>query len=208
MKTLSRQIPIFMLMLATFGIARAGCSSTSQPDAPLNPRATAHTMTTVFQPTASSGPRLLAVGDWNEHADIVGLWKFEMLAKSTSTNANPMPDGALIDFGTAAWHVDGTELLNSGIRNPADGNFCQGVWAQTGPSTFKLNHYALSYMNGVYAGPANIRMRVTLDRSGQSYSGTFTLVQYLAPALQGHEFDQTTPLVSITGTITGTRITP
>jgi len=55
-----------------------------------------------------------------------------------------LPDGAPIDFGTAAWHDDGTKLMNSGSRKPADGDFCQGVWEQTGPNEFVLNHYALS----------------------------------------------------------------
>ena len=140
-------------------------------------------------------------------APIVGLWKFEMLAKSTATNHNPMPDGTLIDFGTAAWHSDGTELMNSGLRNPSDGDFCQGVWAAASGTTFLLNHYALAWTNGAYTGPANIRQKVTVDATGSRYTGTFTLVQYLASTTPGHEFDQTTALVSITGTVTATRIT-
>jgi hypothetical protein len=148
------------------------------------------------------------VEDWDSvNVPIVGLWKFEMLAKSTSTNTNPMPDGTLIDFGTAAWHSDGTELMNSGARNPVDGDFCQGVWAQVSGSTFILNHYALAWTNGTYTGPANITERVTVDRKGRNFSGTFKLVQYLATVTPGHEFDQSTALVSITGTITGIRVT-
>jgi hypothetical protein len=150
---------------------------------------------------------LLPVHNQGSHDSIVGLWKFEMLAKSTPAHTNPMPDGALIDFGTAAWHDDGTELMNSGARKPADGDFCQGVWQQTGPNEFVLNHYALSYTDGNYTGPANIRERVYVDRSGKRFTGMFVLTQYLATAVPGHEFDQTTALITITGSITGTKVT-
>jgi hypothetical protein len=74
-------------------------------------------------------------------------------------------------------------------------------------STFILNHYALAWTNGTYTGPANITERVTVDRKGRNFSGTFKLVQYLATVTPGHEFDQSTALVSITGTITGIRVT-
>jgi hypothetical protein len=130
-----------------------------------------------------------------------------MLSKSTKKNTNPMPDGTLIDFGTAAWHSDGTELINSGIRNPADGDFCQGVWAKVDDSTFVLNHLALAWMNGSYVGPAHITERVTVGTNGSHYFGTFKIVQYLAAVTPGHEFDEDTALVTITGTIRATRVT-
>lgn len=143
----------------------------------------------------------------NESASIVGLWKFEMIAKSTATNKNPMPDGFLVDFGTAAWHADGTEFQTSGSRNPGDGDVCQGVWTQVGPATFRLNHYALAWTNGTYTGPVNIRARVTVAGNGMSYSGPFQTDVYLASDVPGHEFDQTTKLATITGTFTATRVT-
>jgi hypothetical protein len=138
---------------------------------------------------------------------IVGLWKFEMIAKSTATNRNPMPDGVLVDFGTAAWHADGTEFQTSGSRNPGDGDVCQGVWTQVGPETFRLNHFALAWTNGTYTGPVNIRARVTVAGNRMSYSGPFQTDVYLASETPGHEFDQTTKLVTITGTFTATRVT-
>lgn len=193
-----------LAVLGSVGLAHAGCAD---PAWSPQPSAAAKVTPAVFRPAAFAPAWLMAVNNAGEHATIVGLWKFEMLAKSTTANANPMPDGTLIDFGTAAWHSDGTELMNSGIRNPGDGDFCQGVWTQVGPSTFALNHYALAWTNGTYTGPANIRERVTVDASGKHFSGVFTLVQYLATVTPGHEFDQTTPLVSITGTLTGTRVT-
>src|SRR5215469_17690165 len=158
-------------------------------------------------PQAVPAPGFVRTSDDDSGPTIVGLWKFEMISKSTPTHQNPMPDGTLIDFGTAAWHADGTELQMSGIRNPSDGDVCQGVWRQVGDGTFVLNHYALAWTNGTYTGPVNIRAQVTVDRSGNHYSGWFATVVYLATPAQGHEFDQSTILASITGTFTATRVT-
>ncbi len=109
------------------------------------------------------------------NAVITGLWKFSFTAKG---NAN-IPDGAPIDAGYATWHADGTEIMNSG-RPPMTGSFCMGAWKQVGKSTFKLNHVALSWdpSGTTFVGPANIRERVTVDTTGNHYSGTFTLTQY------------------------------
>jgi hypothetical protein len=97
---------------------------------------------------------------------IVGLWSFQFLAGST-----------MVDFGYSAWHSDGTEIMNSGGRSPATENFCLGVWQQTGPSRYKLNHWALSYdTSGTLNAFVNIREDVIV--SGQAYSGTFTLDVY------------------------------
>jgi hypothetical protein len=155
----------------------------------------------------TAAARLVPVSYRFDSPDIVGLWRFEMLSRSTHSNTNPMPDGTLIDFGTTAWHGDGTETMNSGIRNPADNDICQGAWQQVGPNTFELNHLALAWTNGSYTGPTTIRERVTVDRSGKHFSGTFTITAYLATVTAGHEFDQTTPVARITGTLTASRIT-
>jgi len=157
--------------------------------------------------TSTTADTFVRVSDRDSARTIVGLWKFEMISKSTPTHANPMPDGTLIDFGTAAWHADGTEIQTSGIRDPRDGDVCQGVWQRVGDATFVLNHYALAWTNGTYTGPVNIRAEVTIDRGGDGYSGMFATVVYLATPVKGHEFDQNTVLASITGTFTATRVT-
>jgi hypothetical protein len=139
----------------------------------------------------------------SENDSIVGLWKFAFTA--TSPFAGPF------DAGYVTWHSDGTELMNSG-RAPTTGDFCMGVWKQIGRSTYKLNHFALAWAfdasnpgtgpgtgGADFVGPANIREQVTVDRSGNSYEGTFTLVQY--------EPDGITVVATITGTVTATRIT-
>lgn len=99
---------------------------------------------------------------------IVGMWSFKMIA-----------NGQTIDFGYQQWHSDETELMNSGGRAPATENFCMGVWKQNGPSHYHLNHYALSYdSSGTLNARVNIKEDVTLDRSGTTYSGPFTLDVY------------------------------
>jgi hypothetical protein len=194
---------VLMSSVAALGLSatsHAGCAPAKWSDATQVAPAPGAAMDS----TAGS---FIRVSDRDSARTIVGLWKFEMISKSTSTHKNPMPDGTLIDFGTAAWHVDGTELQTSGIRNPSDGDVCQGVWQRVGDATFVLNHYALAWTNGTYTGPVNIRAQVTVDPRGNHYSGWFATVVYLATPVAGHEFDQQTVLASITGTFTATRVT-
>jgi hypothetical protein len=130
------------------------------------------------------------------NAAIVGLWKVSFVAKGNP--AGP-PDGTVLDNAYAAWHSDGTEIMNSG-RPPQSQSFCMGVWKQVGPSTFRLNHYALSWSpdGSTFVGPANVREEVTVDRSGSRYQGTFSIVQYDAT--------EANVLARVVGTITGTRV--
>jgi hypothetical protein len=193
--TLAALVMAGVTTLGLSGVSHAGCAPTPLEAAPA-PGGAADANLGTFLRT-----------DYREPRAIVGLWKFEMLSKSTPTHKNPMTNGTLIDFGTASWHADGTELQTSGFRNPSDGDVCQGVWQQVGPSTFTLNHYALAWTNGSYTGPANIRAQVTVNPAGDRYTGTFTTVVYLASYVAGHEFDQTTVLATITGTFDATRVT-
>ena len=186
--------------LGLSGTSHAGCVPTRLSDA-------LKAAPTSGAAMSGSPGTFVRVSDRDSARTIVGLWKFEMISKSTPTHTNPMPDGTLIDFGTAVWHVDGTELQISGIRNPSDGDVCQGVWRRVGDATFVLNHYALAWTNGTYTGPVNIRAEVTVDHSGNHYSGMFATVVYLATPVTGHEFDQNTVLASITGTFNATRVT-
>jgi hypothetical protein len=136
----------------------------------------------------------LAAGQTAAEERIVGFWKVKFLSEG-----NPgIPDDAVIDNGFAQWHSDGTEIMNSS-RPPATGNFCLGIWRKSGPSSYDLNHFALSSdPSGNLIGPAQIREQVTLDRGGDRYEGTFTIDQY---DLSGN------PLAHISGRITATRIT-
>lgn len=193
--TLAALVMTGVATLGLSGVSHAGCAPTPLQAAPAPGGA------------ADAGLGTFLDVDYRAPQAIVGLWKFEMLSKSTPTHKNTMPDGTLIDFGTAAWHADGTEFQTSGFRSPSDGDVCQGVWQQVGKSTFVLNHYALAWTNGSYTGPVNIRAQVTVDPAGDRYTGTFTTVVYLAAYVPGHEFDQNTVLATITGTFDATRVT-
>jgi hypothetical protein len=156
----------------------------------------------------------VATRDDDNDAAIVGLWKFAFTAKGNSGNPAPFnpPDGATLDAGYVQWHSDGTEIMNSG-RDPASGSFCLGVWKSTGPSSYKLNHFALSWdatgksctppqqpdATGCFEGPTNIREVVTVDHSGNHYNGTVTIDQYDPTGMH--------LLFELKGTVSGERIT-
>lgn len=130
-------------------------------------------------------------------AAIVGMWSVRFM----SVGNTGIPDGTVIDFGYAQWHSDGTEIMNSGGRAPATQNFCLGVWAKTGSSTYKLNHFALSYdaTTGTQNASVTIRELITLDHGGNSFAGTFTIDVYLPGG--------TVAVQHVAGEITGTRLT-
>jgi len=131
---------------------------------------------------------------------IVGLWQFTMVSDGKSPTGPPR--NAIADAGFVTWHADGTELMNSS-RKPLSGNFCMGVWKQTGDMAYKLNHFALAWDDSTgssFVGPANIRENIVLGHSGNTYYGTFRLIQYL-DNVGG------SVLADFTGTVTATRIT-
>ena len=153
-------------------------------------------------------------GDRDRDATIVGLWKFTFVAKGNSGNPFPVnpPDGTTLDAGYVQWHSDGTEIMNSG-RDPATGSFCLGVWKSIGRSTYKLNHFALSWdatgqscspsqqpgATGCLLGPTNIHEEVTVDHSGNHYDGTLVIDQYDPSGEQ--------LLFELKGTVSADRIT-
>jgi len=174
--------------------ASAGCADISgRPTASLRLRQQSYLVQAAYRPA-----RFVLVSDNDPTgAAIVGLWSVNLTSKG-----NPgIPDGALLDWGYAQWHSDGTEIMNSGSRSPATQNFCLGVWTKTGGSTYKLNHVALSYdlVSGTLNGTVNIREQVTLDHRGNNFVGTFTTDVF--PPGGGPA------VVHLAGEITGQRIT-
>ncbi len=166
---------------------------------------------------------------------ITGLWSFVFTAEGdvgphAPSNAIGLPDGAVADAGFVTWHDDGTEIMNSG-RAPVSGSFCMGVWKQVGPRTYRLNHWALSWVPGYpfqpnespswsslsggvdeafqALGPTNIQETITLDSSGNSYTGTFTLTQYGNDGSSEPINDvKNAPVLGVlVGTVSATRIT-
>lgn len=203
-KAVGLTVAIGVLGLTIAGEASAGCANFASPAGVGSP---ARLKPAAYYPADSDAAFFQSAGTVDfGHVSIVGLWKIEFLAKN---NTSGIPDGALIDYGTAIWYSDGTEMMISGGRNPTTGDVCMGVWEQVGASTFKLNHLALAWQSGAYLGPATIAETVVLDPSGHTFKGKFTITQYMATAAPGEEFDETTvvPPTPIHGVITGTRVT-
>ena len=104
-----------------------------------------------------------------------------------------------------------------------------GVWKQVGPSTYKLNHWALSWIPDYHPGatnswsqipggidetfqafgPTNIQETLTLSRDGKSYQGNFLLTQYVNDGTKTPITDTSGAPVAfvIVGTVSATRIT-
>jgi hypothetical protein len=155
--------------------------------------------------TSSTGQSDLNLG-WEEEplrrAPIVGLWAFKYISKGNLETLG-IPDGTILDGGNTLWYAEGNENTVSGVRAPATGNVCLGVWERTGEWTYVLNHIGLSWntATNVPAGPAFIKQYVTLGKDLNSYTGTVTIRQ-LDP--DGKTLSTPAPIY---GTITATRVT-
>ena len=144
--------------------------------------------------------------DTESTPSIVGMWHVTFTSEGADSG---LPAGTPVDNALVVWHSDHTEIMNS-ARPPQDGNFCMGVWQQTGKLTYSLNHFA--WLGNMYdptnpeawseigppQGPTHIVETVTLSPDGNHYSGTFTLDAY------DTSFNVT---MHITGVISATRIT-
>jgi hypothetical protein len=170
LRTMTTTLGLAVIAAALAPIAALACDS--MPGIP--PAASPGSQAPYLIQAAYRPAQLVRVADSGaSNPSIVGLWADRFVAD----NSPGTPDGTVIDWGYVQWHSDGTELMNSGGRSPSTGNFCMGVWAQTGPSTYKLNHYGLSYdgTSGAFNGYARINEQVTVSPSGNQYSGSFTI---------------------------------
>jgi hypothetical protein len=121
---------------------------------------------------------------------IVGMWHVVFTDSS----------GSVFDDAVVQWHADGTEIMNS--QRPAqDGNFCLGIWKQTGDHKYLLNHlpWKGNDPTGQPQDGAQIIEKVTLSWDESSYTGTYTFQPY-------DQYGNAGPL--FTGTISAKRITP
>jgi hypothetical protein len=152
------------------------------------------------------GPRLLraALEDRNDvdrGPSIVGMWHVVFVAQTL----NGDPVNFVLDDAIAVWHSDHTEIMNSS-RPAQDGNFCLGVWDQTGKLGYYLNHIPwagndpTNAPGGIGNPQAGVQLteKVNLSSDGNGYSGTFTLTAYAA---------NKQPVASFTGVLAATRIT-
>jgi hypothetical protein len=150
----------------------------------------------------TGSPQMMLVGDGAVTAPIVGMWHAVFTAHAM--NGSPIPDTP-IDNALLIFNSDGTEVMNSG-RPPQDGNFCLGVWEQTGKSTYIVNHipWAANDTTNAPTGIGNptagdqLLEAITLSPDGKSYSGSFKLDAYNTSGQL---------VVSFTGVLTASRIT-
>jgi hypothetical protein len=204
MKQLFRMVPVSVgiAIIATILApgASAGCAGVpARPAAALGPDQHSYLVQAAYRPAE------FVLVDGTPGPDVVGLWHVVF-------TQNKSFGGGLFDDSYAAWHSDGTEIMNSGAHSPAYGNFCMGVWTKTGHSTFTLKHIALDYsMQPVGSTTPSviviIREEVTVDRTGNHFTGSFTADIYAPyssslPATPGAHIAQVGA-----GPISGDRIT-
>jgi hypothetical protein len=144
-------------------------------------------------PSTQSMPATL---DANGNPTIVGMW----YVVSTSEGNAGIPDGTVTDFGIGDWHGDLTEFYNSGGHAPSTQNFCMGTWKQTASGSYYVNHFGYSYdqTSGALLNRVEIKELVTLNSTGNSYTGTFVVTIY---DLNGVEVQKPT------GDLAGSRLT-
>jgi hypothetical protein len=177
------------------GLAAFGALAIAAPSAWAGCGDAATKSPAMYETGKAGDARLIRVANDNSQggAPIAGLWGVTFYV-GASTN--------VFDYGYAAWHSDGTEIMNSATRAPASENFCMGVWTQTGPSSYRLVHYALSYdpanANNGPAAKVIITENVTLNGRGNAFAGTYSMV-----VIPTGGSSQTGP----SGNITGQRLT-
>jgi hypothetical protein len=212
-----------LLALTAAGAANAGCMTGALHQSSAAKLADPTFVPSVYHPGITAGS-LLKTDFLSEYDEgIVGLWQFQL-------SGYPGPD-----WGTQAWHADGTEIMFSGGQDPETGDVCQGVWREIGKDTFTLNHIAMGwYAPGAAFGlRAHLHFIIKLNPSGTAFTGTYTFTAYCengAPlplaASNGScatpnpffEYDPKKPISASnpdnvvlptgTGTVTATRVIP
>jgi hypothetical protein len=202
-----------LIALAAAAHANAGCMDNirsllhqGSPARSVPPAAPSSQMTpAVYRPDAMRGAGFVPVADWGNGRDaIVGLWQFQF-------------SGFSVDWGTQAWHADGTELMFSVGQNPQTGDVCQGVWQQIGPRTYTLNHVAMGWAapgadptKGSEFLRVHFHVSVTLDPNGEKFTGKYSVSVYMESASNPFNEDPKSnpPIASGTGSVTATRINP
>jgi hypothetical protein len=196
-KTVGLTVTLGLVGLALTAQASAACMDNPlrqvSPPTSVSPM---HFVPAVYRPTDTSAASLLPVSDWdNDNDGIVGLWQFHFA-------------GFSVDWGTQAWHSDGTEITFSGGQNPETGDVCQGVWRKIGHSTYTLNHIAMGWLapGAGFGTRVHLHFVVRLDHSGNAFSGTYRATVYSVSPTD--PFDESVELASGTGTVTATRVLP
>jgi hypothetical protein len=157
------------LALVAAGAANAGCMMGAPHPSGTKLQDSSKFNPAVFHATSAAGSFLKTGFVSTEYDEgLVGLWQFEL-------NNYPAPD-----WGTQAFHSDGTELMFSGGQNPETGDVCQGVWRQIGRNTYTLNHIAMGWSapGASFGVRVHIHEVIRLNPSGTEFSGTYSLTGY------------------------------
>jgi hypothetical protein len=202
LRTMTTTLGLAVIAAALAPIAALGCDSMPGTPPAASPGSQApYLIQAAYRPAQS----VLASDGGASNTSIVGMWAVNFVAENNP--AGP-PNGTLVDWGYVQWHSDGTEIMNSGGH---EGAFCMGVWAQTGPSAYKVNHYALPFdaTTGLLTNYVRLHEQVTVDSTGNHYFGTFTIDLYSpgAPDLRELIDPSGPPVASVTGIISAQRIT-
>ena len=121
-------------------------------------------------------------------ATAVGLWESTFTGQDGSTYV-----------GFESIYADGNELLIDNSA-PATDNVCSGVWEQTGPRTYTINHPSWDFdASGNLIGIVVLTETIVVDPKGNKYTGTGTVTVY-DPSLS-------TIVYQVSGTLTAARIT-
>lgn len=122
------------------------------------------------------------------HSSIVGLWHVILTQSS----------GDRLWQSFQQFHADGLEMENADIT-PIGSNVCMGVWEKVRSDTVKIYHVAWTFdpASGAPTGSALLTETNTLNKDGNSFTGTFAIQFYDA---NGDK------LIKITGTTAATRI--
>jgi hypothetical protein len=117
----------------------------------------------------------------------VGLWRSEYVGTDSS-----------VFIGFESFYTDGNELLIDNSA-PATDNVCSGVWEQTGPFTYEINHPSWDFdASGNLIGIVVLRATITVEPGGNKFKGTESFVVY--------DPTMSTIVYQGSGTVTGTRI--
>jgi hypothetical protein len=143
------------------------------------------------------GASFVRLSDSDEQDPIVGLWQFKF-------------DGFSPDWGTMAWHADGTEITFSGGQDPATGDVCQGVWRKVGPSTYTLNHIAMGWFapGAGFGVRVHLHFIIKLDRTGNAFTGSYNAYVFQESPQDPFDENPGLQLNSGGGHVTATRVRP
>ena len=188
-----------LLALTAMGEAGAGCMANPlHGPSPSGPRDSATFVPAVYRESSAPGEFLRVNDADREDQSIVGLWQFKF-------------DGFSPDWGTQAWHSDGTELTFSGNQNPETGDVCQGDVAQDWTrDTYTLNHIAMGWQapGAGFGIRVHLHFVIKLDAKGDAFSGSYTATVFTETAADPFDESPTAVLVAGSGHVTATRVMP